>query len=106
MRQIPVFLAALLSASIAIAADTDGTNTIDAALANPARNQADRERDARDQPKALLEFAGFGQGMRIADIFGGGGYYSEILDRVVGADGKVLLINNPAYDAYARKDLV
>lgn len=80
-------------------------STIASALANPARSEADRERDSRDQPEAVLTVAGFGPGMTIADIFGGGGYYSEILSGVVGPEGKVLLINNPGYDAYASKDL-
>ena len=75
------------------------------AIANPARSQADRERDARDKPQQVLELAGFKKGMVIADVFGGGGYYSEILSGVVGKKGKVLLINNAPYDNYAKKDL-
>jgi predicted methyltransferase len=47
---------------------------ITAALASPARSDADRERDTRDKPQAVLAFAGFGEGMTIADVFGGGGY--------------------------------
>lgn len=105
MRLLSVSLAALLALSGHAAADTAHPGTVEAALANPQRSQADRDRDARDQPAAVLALAGFRSGMTIADIFGGGGYYSEILNDVVGADGKVLLINNPAYDAYAKKDL-
>lgn len=79
--------------------------TITNALANPARSDADRERDAREHPVDILTLAGFGPGMTIADIFGGGGYYSEILSGVVGTHGHVLLVNNAPYDAYAKKDL-
>jgi len=75
------------------------------ALASPARSAADRERDRRDKPQQVLEFAGFRKGMLIADIFGGGGYYSEILSRVVGKKGKVLLVNNAPYDAYVEEEL-
>lgn len=82
-----------------------GASGMAAILANPARSAADRERDAREQPEAVLTLAGFGPGMTIADIFGGGGYYSEILSGLVGPQGKVVLINNAAYDAYAKKDL-
>jgi predicted methyltransferase len=78
---------------------------IDAALAAPGRTDADRERDARDRPAEVLALAGFGPGMNIADVFGGGGYYSEILSHVVGPAGHVRLINNPPYDNYARKTL-
>lgn len=78
---------------------------ISAALANSARTQEDRERDEREKPQQVLEFAGFKKGMVIADVFGGGGYYSEILSEVVGKKGSILLINNAPYDAYAKKDL-
>lgn len=75
------------------------------ALASPARTDADGERDGRDKPQQVLEFADFGAGMQIADVFGGGGYYSEILSAVVGKEGKVLLVNNAPYDAYVKDEL-
>ena len=78
---------------------------ISTALASPARSQLDVKRDLRDKPELVLELAGFKKGMVIADVFGGGGYYSEILSKVVGKNGSVLLINNAPYDAYAKKDL-
>lgn len=74
-------------------------------LAAPSRSVDDRERDARDRPDAVLALAGFGEGETIADIFGGGGYYSEILSGIVGSRGRVLLINNAAYDAFAKKGI-
>lgn len=78
---------------------------LEAALAAPGRSEEDRARDARDRPREVLGLAGFRPGDTVADIFGGGGYYSEILSGVVGADGQVLLVNNPAYDAFAKKGL-
>lgn len=85
-----------------------GTPTNDAlasALANPARSDSDRERDQRDLPGDVLKLAGFRPGMKVADIFGGGGYYSEIIAGIVGPKGHVRLINNPPYDGYAKKAL-
>ncbi|MDZ4811872.1 MAG: hypothetical protein SGI99_04565 [Pseudomonadota bacterium] len=106
MRIIPLLLAIAVSCISACAhTDKPATNALADSLASPIRTQADRERDLRDQPLAVLAFAGFKAGDRIADIFGGGGYYSEILDRVVGDGGRVLLINNAPYDNYAKKDL-
>jgi predicted methyltransferase len=75
------------------------------ALATEGRSDKDRERDARDRPAPVLAFAGFRPGMRIADLFGGGGYYSEILAYLVGPNGHVLLVNDPAYAKYAAEDL-
>ncbi len=80
-------------------------NVLTDAIANPARSDADRERDLKDKPRQVLGLAGFNRGMVIADIFGGGGYYSEILSNVVGANGHIRLINNPQYDNYAKKGL-
>ena len=84
---------------------TPATDALASALANPARSDADRERDARDLPADVLKLAGFRPGMTVADIFGGGGYYSEIIAGIVGPEGHVRLINNPPYDGYAKKGL-
>lgn len=82
-----------------------GGSAIERELASPSRTADDRARDARDRPQAVLAFAGFERGDTIADIFGGGGYYSELLSGLVGHSGQVLLVNNAPYDAYAKKDL-
>jgi predicted methyltransferase len=74
------------------------------ALANPARSAADRERDAREKPADVLALADIRPGMSVADIFGGGGYYAEILSYVVGANGRVQLVNNAPYVMFTRKD--
>ena len=87
------------------ASSADARTPLQLSLASQARTDADRQRDARDQPEEVLAVAGFKPGDHIADVFGGGGYYSEILSGLVGAHGQVDLINNPPYDAYAKKDL-
>jgi len=74
-------------------------------LADPARSAADRERDARDKPAEVLALAKFKRGDTVADILAGGGYYSEILAGIVGADGQVLLVNNPGYDNFGKKGI-
>ena len=78
---------------------------IAAVLANPARSAADRERDARDKPAEVLALGGFKRGDTVADLLAGGGYYSEILSGIVGPSGKVLLVNNPGYEAFGKKGL-
>ncbi len=67
------------------------------AVANPARSDADRERDAGRKPAQVLEFMRIEPGMTILDMFSGGGYYSEILSYVVGENGSVLAHSNEAY---------
>lgn len=106
MRALPVLLSiCLLALGGCASVGSAPRDRIAAALANPARSDADRARDGRDHPQEVLTLAGFGKGMTIADIFGGGGYYSEILASVVGPTGQVRLVNNPAYDGYAKKGL-
>jgi len=78
---------------------------IAAAVAAPERSDKDRERDARDKPAELLAFAGVKPGMQVADVFGGGGYWSEILVRAVGPTGSVTLMNNVGYFSFGKDDL-
>lgn len=105
----PIHAAALVFALAAITgcAHIGGTDSDAVArqLAAPSRSADDRARDARDRPEDVLGLAGFRRGDTIADIFGGGGYYSEILSGIVGPGGQVLLVNNAPYDAYAKKGL-
>jgi predicted methyltransferase len=100
---------ALCATVVLLAATAPRAVAVDAvyqrALSTIDRSAKDRERDQRDKPADVLSFAGFKAGMRIADLFGGGGYYSEILAGVVGPTGHVLLVNNPPYANYAAEDL-
>jgi predicted methyltransferase len=70
------------------------------------RTAQDLKRDATAKPQQLIEFAGIKKGMKVADIFGGGGYYSELLSQVVGENGKVYLHNNQAYLKFVGDELV
>lgn len=102
MNTIRSLLLALIFAALSPVAAADA---IDDALANPARGAEDRERDARSHPAEVLRFFGLTPGMRVADVFGGGGYYSEIIAQVVGPAGGVILHNNSAYASFADKQL-
>ena len=85
------------------AGDTDAR--IDAAIANPNRTAADKERDARDRPDVILELLDLQPGDSVADMFGGGGYWSELLGGVVGPNGSVILHNNRGYAKWVDKYL-
>lgn len=105
MRTTTLFLASLIAASGAIAGDAAPDSVYTRAVADPARSAKDRERDAREKPAEVLALAGFAPGMKIADIFAGGGYYSELIGDVVGPGGSVLLLNNTAYQQFSREEL-
>ena len=71
------------------------SKAVAAAVADPARPQADRERDADRKPAECIAFAGLKPGQRIADLLPGGGYFTRIFSAVVGAKGEVLAVATP-----------
>ncbi len=75
---------------------------ITAAVNHPARSAADLTRDESSQPEAVLRFLQVAPGMTVFDLLGGDGYYSEILARVVGPEGRVYLHNNQGYAGLMR----
>ena len=76
----------------------------EAAVANSNRTEADRNRDAGRKPAAILDFFAIQPGMTILDMFSGGGYYSEMLSYVVGAEGKVIAHTNAAYTQFVGEE--
>lgn len=82
-----------------------GSNVFAKALAHPTRSEADRARDAGRRPAAVLEFFGIAPGMQVLDLYSGGGYYSELLARVVGENGSVTAHNNAAYLGFAGAEI-
>ena len=76
----------------------------EAAVANSNRSAADRNRDAGRKPAAILDFFAIQPGMTILDMFSGGGYYSEMLSYVVGAEGKVVAHTNAAYAQFVGEE--
>jgi predicted methyltransferase len=68
---------------------------IDAAVADPRRLAEDRERDPSSKPADVLELFGIAAGMRVLDLNAATGYYTEILARIVGPEGRVIAHNHP-----------
>jgi predicted methyltransferase len=75
------------------------------AVASPARLESDRTKDALRRPDQVLSFFEIKPGMKVLDLFSGGGYYTEILSGTVGPNGKVVAHNNQAYVDYTAKEL-
>ncbi|MBM4385977.1 MAG: class I SAM-dependent methyltransferase [Deltaproteobacteria bacterium] len=87
------------------AAFRDTRAEVAAVLAASERDAKDLERDARDRRVEALGLAGLAPGMRVLDVFSGGGYFAEIAARVVGESGKVYAHNNRAYLSFAGEAL-
>jgi predicted methyltransferase len=65
------------------------------AVASPERPPEDRKRDVMDRPAEVLQFFGVRPGLRVFDLNAAGGYYTELLARVVGPSGHVIAQNDP-----------
>jgi predicted methyltransferase len=59
------------------------------AVNSPARPASDRQLDSSRKPAQLMAFFGIKPGMKVADVWAGGGYTTELLARTVGPTGKV-----------------
>lgn len=79
-----------------------GDAAIDAAIASTARLPEDSSEDAWRKPKEVLAFLGARPGMQVLDYFSAGGYYTELLSRVVGDHGQVIAYNNSSYLKFAK----
>jgi predicted methyltransferase len=68
-----------------------------AAVANPQRPAEDVAKDVNRKPAEVLTFFAIEPGMTVLDLFSGGGYYTEMLNSVVGPEGTVIAHTNEAY---------
>jgi predicted methyltransferase len=82
-------VAACAAALAATAVAATVPPNIAAAVANPNRPAADRDRDAARKPAEVLSFAGVKPGEQVLELIPGGGYYTRILSGAVGPKGHV-----------------
>jgi predicted methyltransferase len=97
--------AVMASGACSVSPRTTADDLILASMANPARSDADRERDGRSHPEVALSLLGIKPGDTVADIFAGGGYYSQLIAGVTGPEGEVILHNNTPYSKWVMKQL-
>jgi|SRR5579883_707953 len=92
-----ILLVSPLAMTATYAAERAATAAIEAAIADPARPAADRERDAERKPREMLALAHVRPGERVAELMPGGGYFTRLFSRVVGPNGHVYaLVPAPA----------
>ncbi|MFZ5616626.1 MAG: class I SAM-dependent methyltransferase [Pseudomonadota bacterium] len=77
----------------ALAPAADYAAVAAAAIADPARPEEDRKDDERRKPAVALEFFQLAPGMTVFEIEAGAGWYTELLSRVVGPSGAVVMQN-------------
>lgn len=101
-RPIQSVIAAL--AALALCGAAAAANRFDSAVQQAGRSAGDLQRDALDHPAELLRLTGIRQGMQVADMLAGDGYFSELLSYMVGPNGHVLMINNSSFDKWSDGD--
>src|SRR3569832_1473176 len=83
MLRYPALVAASLFYSLFTLSAAHAATGIDAAIADPARPEADKKQDASRTPA---------EGLAFIDIKPGGGYYTRPFSKLAGADGRVYAV--------------
>lgn len=68
-----------------------------ASIDNIDRLPGDMDEDNWRKPSEVLTFLEVKPGFKVVDYLSAGGYYTELLSRIVGPTGQVIAYNNPAY---------
>ena len=105
-RKTTVALAFVLGAAIgtaSFAADTVPAN-IAGSLADAARPQKDKDRDAERKAAEILTFIGVKPGDKIVDFIAGDGYFTRLFAKAVGPTGKVYALSPIELNALLKTD--
>jgi predicted methyltransferase len=78
-------------------------DAITSAIADPARSQGDRDRDAARKPVESLQFSGVKPGDEVADFNASSGYFTRLFSDVVGSRGHVYAIEPVEIQQYTAK---
>jgi predicted methyltransferase len=97
----PGFVRADIAESPAIGA-ADVPQCVSDSISASGRPAADKELDAGRRPDQMMAFFGIKPGMKVADIFAGGGYTTELLSRIVGPTGTVYSQNGPLGEKFKK----
>ena len=92
MKGLTAAALAALMVSMGATAQAAPPAFVAAAVADAGRPATDRERDASRKPAEVLAFAGVRPGMVVAELAPGKGYYTRLLAKAVGPNGKVLAL--------------
>jgi predicted methyltransferase len=102
-RLFAASLAAVIFAGCATTAGSDMAaepSDYSAALADPARPEAERARDPARLPAELLAFAQVSRDEKVGDYIMGGGYLTRILAAAVGPSGRVYAFQPDEFIAF------
>lgn len=75
------------------------------ALYQANRFAGDYDKDSYRKPLGVLMFSGIKQGDKVIDLLGGGGYYTELFNEIVGVTGKVYIQNNSLFLRFSGEEI-
>jgi predicted methyltransferase len=93
MRHLNRTALALVALIAAAPVAAQAGDAVQDAIADPTRIEKQRARDEGRKPAAILNLVGVKAGDKVADLAAGGGYYTALLSRLVGPDGKVYAVD-------------
>lgn len=102
-RAMFVLAAATAIVPFAGAADDGLAARYQAAIASPARTDADRKGDEKRKPVEFLAFVQARPDMKVLDVVAGGGATAELLALAVGPGGAVWAQNAKTSDVFAKR---
>lgn len=85
--------------------DLDKMPLNERSLHQPNRFSEDKASDKYRKPLQVLNFSTVKPGMKIVDLLGGGGYYTELFDNIVGNTGKVYIQNTTLFLRFSKDQL-
>ena len=91
--------------SVSCSQDLSEMSLLERSLHQPERYSSDKKSDSQRKPLKVLELSGVDKGMQVIDLLGGGGYYTELFNYIVGDTGKVYLQNNSLFLRFSREEL-
>ncbi len=100
-----VYTAALSLSLVSCTKNLDEMSLNKQSLYQPNRYSEDKNSDKNRKPLTILDLTGIKPGMKVLDLLGGGGYYTELFNYIVGEKGKVYIQNNSLFLRFSKKEL-
>ena len=105
IRRLRFFFLTLVVFLTGCSKDLDNMSIFEQAIHQPHRFAEDHARDESRKPLDILKLSGVKPGDKVIDLLGGGGYYSELFNYIVGAEGTVYLQNNSLFLNFSTEEL-
>ena len=105
VRRLRFLILTLLVFVIGCSKDLESMSILEQAIHQPHRYAEDHDSDDNRKPLEILKLADVKPGEVVVDLLGGGGYYTELFNYIVGESGKVYIQNNSLFLRFSTEAL-